>query len=163
MHASCFAWFGEKVAQYDLAKKRVIEIGSACVNGSIRDHFSTDNYVGIDLTLGAGVDRVDNAEQLSDPDATWEVVCSAEMLEHCLHPHKAVAEMARICESGGFVLLSARGFDQRGCWEPHGFPVDAFRYSELAMRTLAEDAGLNVLEVTADSEGPGWFLVATKP
>lgn len=162
VHKSCYDWFGRIVAEYGLAEKSVIEIGSGNVNGTIRDHFKSESYVGVDLAPGAGVDRVGNSEQLDDPDATWEVCCSAEMLEHCVRPWRAVNEMARITCSGGFVLLSARGFDQRGCWEPHGFPVDAYRYSELSMRTLAEDAGLTVLECTADPEGPGWFLLATK-
>lgn len=161
MHASCYEWFGKTVADYGLAEQSTIEIGSGNVNGTIRDHF-TGPYIGVDISPGAGVDRVGNSEALDDPNASWSNVCSAEMLEHCTRPWRAVAEMARICQSGGHVLISARGYDERGCWEPHGYPVDAYRYSELSMRTLAEDAGLMVLECTADSEGPGWFLHAVK-
>jgi len=161
MHSSCYEWFGKTIANYGLADKSTIEIGSANVNGTIRDFF-TGPYIGVDIAAGNGVDRVGNSEQLDDPDATWEVCCSAEMLEHCTRPWRAVNEMARITRSGGMVLLSCRGFDQRGCWEPHGYPVDAYRYSELSLRTLAEDAGLEVLEITADSEGPGWFVACRK-
>ena len=162
MHSSVYEWVGKVVAEYNLAGRSTIEVGSQDVNGSIRPHF-TGSYVGVDLAPGKGVDRVENSEHLSDGNNYWSNVVSLETLEHCLHPWRAVNEMARICQHGGHVLLSARGFDQRGCGEPHGFPVDAFRYSELSMRTLAEDAGLEVLECLADPEGPGWLLHATKP
>lgn len=162
MHNSVYEWVGKTVVGHGLAELPTIEIGSGIINGTVRDHFAGE-YVGVDLGPGNGVDRVEDSEHLSDPNAQWSVVVSTEMLEHCVRPWRAVNEMSRICKSGGHVIITARGYDQRGCWEPHGFPVDAYRYSELSMRTLAEDAGLNVLEVTTDPEGPGFFLHATKP
>lgn len=162
LHSSCYEFVGRVVTQYDLANKRTIEIGSGIINGTVRDHF-TGEYTGVDLALGNGVDRVENSEHLSDANATWECVISTEMLEHVSRPFLAVAEMARICEPFGSVILTARGFDQRGCWEPHGFPSDYFRYNEHSIRVLVEDAGLKVLEITNDPEGPGVFCVARKP
>lgn len=162
MHSSVYEWVREVVTEHNLAGRSTIEIGSGIINGTIRDHF-TGSYTGVDLGPGNGVDRIEDSEHLSDGNNYWANVVSTEMLEHCLHPWRAVREMARICQRGGHVLLTARGFDQRGCWEPHGYPVDAYRYSELSMRTLAEDAGLEVLECSADPEGPGWLLHAVKP
>lgn len=162
MHRSCYEWFGKTVADYGLSDLSVLELGAGNFNGTIRDFF-TGPYCGVDLAPGNGVDRVGDSERLDDPDAQWDVCCSAEMLEHCIRPWRVVNEMARVTRSQGYVLISARGFDQRGCWEPHGHPVDAYRYSELSLRTLAEDAGLDVLEIATDSEGPGFFMCCRKP
>lgn len=162
VHASCYEWVGQVVREHDLASHSTIEIGAGIVNGTIRDHFN-GAYIGVDIGLGNGVDRVENSEQLSDGNATWATVISTEMLEHCSRPWRAVNEMSRICENGGHVIITARGYDERGCWEVHAYPNDMYRYSDQSMRVLAEDAGLHVLEVTRDSEGPGWFLHAVKP
>lgn len=162
MHQSVLDWVSGIVTEHDLANQSTIELGSGVINGSVRPFF-TGEYCGVDLAPGNGVDRVGDIEKLDDPSATWHTVISTECLEHVTRPWRAVAEMSRICKTGGDVIITARGFDQRGCWEPHGFPVDAFRYSEIAMRTLAEDAGLEVLECLADPEGPGFFMHCRKP
>ncbi len=161
MHSSVYEWVGKTVADRGLAGQSVIEVGSCNVNGTVRDFFS-GQYVGVDVSPGNGVDRVEDCEHLSDPNAAWDVVVSTEALEHVRRPHVAVNEMARICKPGGTVLLTARGYDNRGCWEVHSWPNDVTRFSALGMQTLAEDAGLTVLEVTTDPEGPGFFLLAVK-
>ena len=71
--------------------------------------------------------------------------------------------MARIVQRGGHVILTARGYGDRGAWEVHAYPNDFWRVSEGAMRVMAEDAGLEVLECVEDPEGPGFFLHAVKP
>ncbi len=162
MHQSCYNWVGKVVAEYGLSNLPVLEVGSQNVNGSVRDHFSTDSYIGVDIGPGNSVDRIEDAERLSDPSATWPVVISCEMLEHARRPWMAVAEMARVCSSPGHVILSCRGYDTRGCWSVHGYPDDYWRVSEGAMRVMMEDAGLEVLEILSDPEGPGVFAIAIK-
>lgn len=161
MHQSCYEWVGKVVAEYALADKRTIEIGSQNVNGTVRDHW-TGSYTGVDLFPGNGVDRIEDCEALSDANATWPVVVSVEMLEHAKRPWRAIAEMARICEPLGNILVSARGYDSRGCWAVHGYPDDYWRVSIGGMRVMAEDAGLTVLECIPDEEGPGVFMHCQK-
>ena len=161
MHSSCYEWIGGIVTEYGLAEKSTIEIGSGVVNGSIRDHWKGP-YVGVDLFPGNGVDRTENSEALSDSNATFECVVSAEMLEHVSRPWLAMNEMARIAKKGAHVIVTARGYDSRGCWQVHGYPGDVTRFSDVGMRVMAEDAGLEVLECSADPEGPGWFLHCVK-
>jgi hypothetical protein len=76
-------------------------------------------------------------------------------LEHCRRPWRSVIEKARTCEGVGRVSIPARGYDERGCWEPHGFLVDAYRCPELSMPTL--------VEITLDPDGPDRFLHAVEP
>lgn len=160
MHASCYQWVGEIVRQYGLAAGPTLEVGSLDVNGSIRDHF-VGAYIGVDVVEGPGVDAVGDAEDLVDDTDNWPVVVSTETLEHVARPWVAIAELARVCRHGGHVIVTARGYDLRGCWDVHHAP-DRWRFSEESMRILAEDAGLKVLELESDPEGPGWFLLAQK-
>lgn len=160
MHDSVHAWTREIVERYGIASDPTLEVGSGIVNGTIRDCFDGP-YIGCDIHGGAGVDVIANAEDLSAwDDGHWPTVISTEMLEHCPRPWVAVQEMARV--SNRFVIITCRGYDKRGYWEVHAYPHDYYRYSDGAMRILAEDAGLTVLELEADPEGPGWLMVCKK-
>jgi SAM-dependent methyltransferase len=160
MHPSCLAWCKRIIDDNGLASLRTLEVGSMNINGTVRQFF-TGPYWGIDITPGPMVDQVQDAEDLSDMP-TYEVVISTEVLEHVRRPWRAMQEMADVCEPGGHVIITARGYDERGCWEVHGFPQDYWRVSHGAMQVMAEDAGLTVQEITADPEGPGFFLYARK-
>lgn len=162
MHGSVYGWTAEIVDWWHLAKLPTLEVGSGIVNGTVRDHFS-GKYLGVDIAPGIGVDMVADAETLEGVEGVWPVVISTEMLEHVARPWLAVIAMTRRSVPGGHVILTARGYDERGCWEPHGYPHDHWRFSELSMRTMAEDAGLTVDTLTADPEGPGWFLHGLVP
>ena len=162
MHDSVQAFVARVVADNDLAYRAALEVGSFDVNGSPRKHF-TGEYVGVDLRDGPGVDKVADAERLPWSEGIWPVVLCCEMLEHALRPHRVVAELARVCAAGGWVLASARGFDEFGCWRHHGHPDDHYRYSREAFRVLFADAALDVVELEADPIGPGWLLAARKP
>lgn len=154
------SWVREVVERYGLAALPTLEVGAAIVNGTIRDCF-TGPYIGCDIYRGRGVDVVADAEDLSQwDDNHWPTVISTEMLEHCARPWLAIKEMARV--SSGHVIVTCRGYDKRGCWEVHDYPHDYWRFSDGAMRILAEDAGLTVLELEADPEGSGWLMVAAK-
>lgn len=161
MHASVLEWVGRIVADNSLAELPTLEVGSMNVNGTVRQFF-TGPYWGVDVAPGPGVDQVEDAEELVEMPAFYDVVISTEALEHVDRPWKAVAEMARVCVPDGHVIITARGYDERGCWEPHSWPNDVTRFSERGMRVLAEDAGLMVQEIAADPEGPGFFLYARK-
>lgn len=160
MHASCLAWVTSVVAEHDLAGCSVLEVGSQDVNGTVRPLF-TGPYIGVDIAPARGVDEIADAQDLSSfADRSFDVVVSTEMLEHCPRPWLAVPEMARVASD--IVILTARGYDERGCWAVHGYPHDYYRYSAGAMTLLATDAGLDVLQCDRDPEGPGWFLLCRR-
>ena len=162
MHDSVQQFVARVVAEHDLAHKPALELGSFDVNGSPRKHFMGE-YVGVDLREGPGVDKVADAERLPYSDGIWPVVVSCEMLEHALRPARIVGEMARVLAPGGWLICSARGFDEFGCFRYHGHPDDHHRWSRAGFSVMFLDAGLQVLECSADPIGPGWLLVARKP
>jgi len=60
----------------------VIEIGSLNINGTIRDFFDANKYVGVDVAEGKDVDVVCAGENLDYPDSSFDVAVSAECFEH---------------------------------------------------------------------------------
>lgn len=162
MHNSVQQWVGLVVGTLGISNQSVLEVGSYDVNGSVR-HLFTGDYWGVDPEIGPGVDEVGDGENLRQLDDSYPVVVSTEVLEHVERPWRIVGEMARVCAPGGHVILTARGYDERGCFPVHEYPRDYWRYSVGSFRVLLEDAGLEVLQVTADPEAPGVFGLARKP
>lgn len=156
-------WVEGQVAQLgDLSERYVLEVGSYDVNGSVRHLFDgCAGYVGIDHAAGPGVDHVMDACDLRVADESVGVVVSTEMLEHCLRPWVAVAEMFRVLAPGGILLLTCRGFSEAGSFPFHN-PPDITRFSAEGLGAIALDAGFDDAFTQGDPQVPGWFMVARK-
>ena len=161
MHVSAVTWCAAQVVRWNLSQLSVLEIGSLDVNGSVRPLFTGD-YLGIDQREGKGVDKIMDAENLELADNSYDVVLSTEALEHVERPWLVLSEMERVCRPEGFVLLTCRGYDERGAFPVHGYPDDIWRFSARALWIMAMDAGLNVRSVDTDEQAPGFFLLAMK-
>lgn len=162
MHGSVMTYVGQQVQALGVAEHPTLEVGSYDVNGSVRQFF-TGPFVGVDMRPGPGVDHVAVASKLPFDDGEFGVVISTEMLEHDTRPWKSVAEMARVLRPGGILILTARGYDHRGCFPVHDYPGDYWRFSIGAFRELLDDAGLLPLDVIDDPEAPGVLSVARLP
>jgi hypothetical protein len=162
MHASVMGWVARQVDVHHLRSKRTLEVGAYDVNGSARRYFDGP-YVGTDMRDGPGVDVVVNAHHLDamtgfkDP---WEVVVCTEMLEHDDQPWASVRAMHEVAEPGAFLLVTARGYDQRGCFPVHDYPLDLWRFSCAGLVALLRSGGWRVERCTPDPEAPGAFAVA---
>jgi len=96
--------------------KKVLEIG--CGNGADGAMFASHgaDYTGVDLTEAAvdatrrhlatrhlpGTAHIDNAEQLSFPDASFDIVYSWGVLHHTPDIDRAVREVHRVLRPGGW-------------------------------------------------------------
>jgi SAM-dependent methyltransferase len=91
----------------DISNKRVLEIGSHDVNGTIRKIFSGSlSYLGADLAPGPGVDIVCSGHELNLPDASYDVVLSCECFEHNPYWKETFSNMARMATPNGYVILT---------------------------------------------------------
>lgn len=90
-------------------KKKVYEIGSRNINGSVRSYFTNCDYTGFDLDMDAGVDVVmDWSVTLPTMDPADVVVC-CEVLEHCKGWKQMLRNILDNTKSGGLVLITAAG------------------------------------------------------
>jgi SAM-dependent methyltransferase len=94
----------------------ILEIGSYDVNGSIRSLFESENYIGVDLVGGPGVDLVADGQSVDLPDSNFDVVLSCEVFEHNPFWRETFQNMHRMLEPGGLFIMTcaSRGRREHG-------------------------------------------------
>lgn len=89
-------------------KKKVLEVGSLDINGTIRNLFPMCYYTGLDVGKGKGVDFVCPIHEYSLPEE-FDVVVSTEMLEHDKYWKDSLKSMYINLKSGGLMMLTCAG------------------------------------------------------
>jgi SAM-dependent methyltransferase len=163
MHVSVLDFFMRSVDCGEFAGRRVLEVGSKFVNGSVRPLIERicrpREYVGIDIEAGKYVDVVLPAERLVEyfgPES-FDAVISTEVLEHVFDWRTVVNNMKAVLKPGGLIYITTRS---RG-FPYHAYPHDYWRYEIEDMEKIFGDFEIIALE--KDWEGPGVFLKARKP
>lgn len=102
-----FIQVSSRFPRYFLDSKRILEVGSQNINGSIREFFSKDSeYLGIDLGLARDVDWIVPGELIELPDKWADVCISTECFEHCENWKDVFVNMIRILSPGGLLILT---------------------------------------------------------
>jgi SAM-dependent methyltransferase len=150
----------EKIKQYQLQDKKILEVGSLNVNGSVRDLFNGGYamYIGFDMCAGKGVDVVGNAHNMIFDSEIFDVVISTEMLEHDDKFWFSLSEMGRVLKPNGYLILTARG----NGFIKHNHPSDYYRFMPEAFNVLFKLAGCEVLEIVEDTQYSGVFGIGQK-
>ncbi len=163
MHVAVLDFFMRSVDCGEFAGRRVLEVGSRFVNGSVRpliERFCRPReYVGVDIEPGKYVDVILPAERLVEyfgPES-FDAVISTEVLEHVFDWRTVVNNMKAVLKPGGFIYITTRS---RG-FPYHGYPHDYWRYEIEDMEKIFGDFEIIALE--KDWEAPGVFLKARKP
>lgn len=147
MHQSVIDWVSGITRIHSFAGKRILEVGSLDVNGSVRPLFAgASTYTGIDFRAGPGVDLLMNAHSLGFGDASFDVVVSTEMLEHDDEFWLSLVEMGRVLKRHGVLIITARG----NGFMPHDYPADFWRFMPVSFNKLLSLAGCEPLEVAED-------------
>ena len=135
----------------ELLRGPYLEIGSQDYGNTqpLRSVFaaSGEEYVGIDMLDGPGVDRV---VDLLAPFETIDKqldhrrfgsIFSFSVMEHCENPFRMAEHMTRLLAPGGHICLSVPF-----AWEFHGYPSDYWRFTVEGIKKLFPD-----IEWVADS------------
>jgi len=112
MHTA--AWNFVRSVAGDRPPGLVVELGARNVNGSVRPLFVGDDYLGVDLLPGAGVDVVTDAADYVPPTPPACVVC-CEVLEHTPAAGEICDHAYTMLQPGGALILTAAGTGR----EPH--------------------------------------------
>lgn len=86
------------------------------------------------------------------PDGWFDVVVSANVIEHVPQPWTIMTEWARVCKPGGAVITV-----NPTNWVYHQAPVDCWRIYPDGMRALHEAAGL-VTELSTFECAEPWYI-----
>lgn len=143
-------------------RQRVLEVGSRNVNGSLRQSIEPhcQEYVGIDIEDGLGVDIVMPAEDLTKRfKSEFDIVICTEMLEHAEDWRTAINQMKYVLIGDGQIFITTRGPG----FPYHEYPGDHWRYTEGNMHEIFRDFEIDLCKPDPDPASPGVFLIATKP
>ena len=86
--------------------KKVLEVGSLDVNGSIRPFFENCGYLGVDVGPGKAVDLVCRGEDIDYPDNFFDTVLSCECFEHNPNYKETLLNMIRMLKPEGLLVFT---------------------------------------------------------
>lgn len=87
--------------------KKILEIGSLIINGSLRDIFTNSKeYVGVDLGAGSGVDVISRGHEIDFPDNYFDASLSAECFEHDEFWNLSFQKMIDVTKPKGMIVFS---------------------------------------------------------
>jgi len=124
------------------SEAKTLDLGAA--SGEHRRHFP--NSTSVDISPARKPDVVGDAHHIPFPDASFERVVCAEMLEHADDPRQVVAEIQRVLVQGGIAVLTTRF-----AFPVHDAPGDYWRFTPYGLKKLF--AGFEIIELTSDG-GP---------
>jgi SAM-dependent methyltransferase len=90
--------------------KKVLEIGSLNINGSVRRFYNNCEYTGIDVAAGPDVDIVSNGENYYEKANTYDVIISCECMEHNPMYEKTWLNMLRLLKDDGLLIMTCATF-----------------------------------------------------
>jgi len=149
VHANTATVIQSLLHHWTLPDMDVLEIGSYNVNGSIRHLFKdARSYTGADIEPGPGVDRI-----LPEPynwriRAAYDLVVSANTLEHVAWPWAWMVTAQYALRPGGWVCIVVPvtiGI--------HRYPVDCWRILPDGMSALLRWGGFDVVDVGQSKGG----------
>lgn len=165
MHAE--AWqFIQKAAEYVNVRPgmNVLEFGAHDVNGSPRALFPNTRYIGVDPWPGKGVNFVGRAQDF-DGGEEYDIVITAETMEHDPDARGQIDAAWRALKLGGFLILTAAS-DPRAPHRCDGYQgeLNGEHYTNINMLNLIEWlSGWQVIMVQHDKHHGDVYALATKP
>lgn len=125
----------EEYAKLIGPSRRVLDIGSG-TQTPYRSFFETEHYVGLDYFESTHVSA--DATNLPFRSNVASVVLATEVMEHLPHPQQALAEMNRVLEMGGHLVLTVPLI-----WGVHDY-IDYQRWTARGLQEMLERHGFDV-------------------
>jgi ubiquinone/menaquinone biosynthesis C-methylase UbiE len=115
--------FYYKYCENNIENKKIIDVGSYSINGSVKSIFERGKYIGVDMEMGPNVDVVANAHNLPFEENYFDIAVSISCFEHDDMFWVTFLEMCRIIKKSGFIYINA---PSNGPY--HGHPGDNWRF-----------------------------------
>ena len=134
MHHSAYVnaeKFYHKYCEDNIENKKILDIGSHDVNGTLKPIFQKGQYIGMDMAPGPNVDIVGVSYEIPFEKNEFDVVISSSCFEHDDFFWLTFLEMCRIVKSGGFIYINAPSSG-----EYHGYPGDNWRFYKDSWNSL---------------------------
>jgi SAM-dependent methyltransferase len=142
MHPNSVLLFQKHAAGLFGGGQRVLEIGPDRLPSTYQEIVGAgcSAWDTIDIVPYEGLTYVARSEyHFPIGDNSYDIVLSAQVIEHVRKPWLWIHEVVRVCRRGGRVVTI-----NPVSWHYHEAPVDCWRIYPEGMRALYEDAGLTV-------------------
>jgi SAM-dependent methyltransferase len=125
MHYSAYVNAEKFALKYipNLEGKKILDVGSYDVNGTLKPIFEKGIYTGLDMEAGPNVDVVSDAHNIPFENEVFDVVTSSSCFEHDDMFWVTFLEMCRVVKPGGYLYVQA---PSNGPY--HGWPGDNWRF-----------------------------------
>lgn len=151
MHANCKRLIREYALPHFTRNSRVLEVGPNFDNLMVLPHRTWDTT---DIASDPRLTFRCSEDYIPVPAATYDIVYAANVMEHVRRPWVWIVELARVCASGGLVILIVPA-----TWPYHPDPIDCWRVYCDGMEALLKHGGLT--PITAITNGKRrWFRPA---
>ena len=120
----------------DLGPYRLLDVGCGEMPYLALFQPHVREVVGLDAVPNPRASLVGPIEAIPAPDASFDVVLCAQVLEHVDDPAQGIRELARVTRPGGRVLLSTHG-----AMVYHPNPVDLWRWTGAGLDRLFRTNG----------------------
>jgi hypothetical protein len=126
MHKECKRFIKQVKARFPekFRFKKVLEIGSMYINGTVRKHFWFCNFTGLDLAEGKCVDAVSHGADWRC-DNYYDVVISCEAMEHDQRWRESLARMYNNLRPGGLLIVTCASTDRAEHGTRRSLPKDS--------------------------------------
>lgn len=138
--------------------KKVLEIGSLNINGSVREFFERCDYLGLDLGAGKDVDLVCSGQDFGAQANSFDVVISCEAMEHNPEWRKTWLNMMRLVKHDGLIIMTCATTGRRQHGTEEFNPADSPLTMQLGQnyyRNLTQDDFSSLMAHDA------WFSVSS--
>lgn len=153
--------FAENLKSKHIKGKRVLEVGSLDINGSVRSYIESlepDEYIATDMRDGKGVDVVCDVCDIVKMygKESFDVILCLEVLEHVEFWREGISNIKNVCKPNGLILITAssKGFH----W--HGYPDDFWRYEIEDMQEIFSDC--KIVRLKKNTRAAGVFMIVRK-
>ena len=123
--------FYEKYCHENIKNKKILDVGSYDVNGTMKPIFEQGQYIGLDMEEGPNVDIVGKSQEIPFIEDFFDIVISSSCFEHDDMFWVSFKEMCRVLKPGGYMYIQA---PQNGPY--HGWPGDNWRFYADSWRAL---------------------------
>jgi SAM-dependent methyltransferase len=167
MHHSAYVnaeKFYHKYCEDNIENKKILDVGSYDVNGTMKPIFQKGEYIGLDMEQGPNVDIVGVSHKIPFEKDEFDIVISSSCFEHDDMFWISFQEMCRVLKPGGYMYVQA---PSNGPY--HGWPGDNWRFyidSWKALEKWGKKLGYDIELVehyidettpTPPSEGPRFW------
>ena len=115
--------FYHKYCEKNIENKKILDVGSYDVNGTMKPIFEKGQYVGLDMESGPNVDVVGVSHDIPFIGDEFDIVISSSCFEHDDMFWVSFQEMCRVLKPGGYMYIQA---PSNGPY--HGWPGDNWRF-----------------------------------